>query len=130
MPHLIYEYTENLKAEGDIPGLLRKSNEILIAQGGVFPIGGIRARAICISDWCVADGSSPDDAFVHLTMKIGAGRTAEQKHKVGDELFNMIRAHFGGLYSRRPLALSMEIIEFSETGTWKQNNIHTRYRKS
>ena len=26
MPHLIVEYTSNLKAEGDIPGLLRKAN--------------------------------------------------------------------------------------------------------
>lgn len=129
MPHLIYEYTDNLKAEGDIPGLLRKSNQILINQGGVFPIGGIRSRAICLTDYCVADASS-DDAFVHLTFKMGAGRTAQEKQKVGDELFDMLKAHFAKLFERRPLALSMEIVEFSEAGTWKQNNIHMRYRKA
>lgn len=129
MPHLIYEYTDNLKAEGDIPGLLRKTNQVVIAQGGVFPIGGIRARAICLTDYCVADGSA-DDAFVHLTFKMGAGRTAEEKQKVGDELFAMLKDHFAELFARRGLALSMEIVEFSEAGTWKQNNIHARYRKS
>lgn len=129
MPHLIYEYTDNLKAEGDIPGLLRKTNQVVIAQGGVFPIGGIRARALCLTDYCVADGSA-DDAFVHLTFKMGAGRTAEEKQKVGDELFTMLKEHFAVLFARRGLALSMEIVEFSEAGTWKHNNIHARFKKS
>lgn len=129
MPHLIYEYTDNLKAEGDIPGLLRKTNQVVIAQGGVFPIGGIRARAICLTDYCVADCSA-DDAFVHLTFKMGAGRTPEEKQKVGDELFAMLKEHFAALFARRGLALSMEIVEFSEAGTWKHNNIHARFKKS
>lgn len=129
MPHLIYEYTDNLKAEGDIPGLLRKTNQVVLAQGGVFPTGGIRARAICLTDYCVADGAA-DDAFVHLTFKMGAGRTAEEKQKVGDELFTMLKDHFAALFARRGLALSMEIVEFSEAGTWKHNNIHARYKKS
>lgn len=129
MPHLIYEYTDNLKAEGDIPGLLRKTNQVVLAQGGVFPTGGIRARAICLTDYCVADGSA-DDAFVHLTFKMGAGRTSEEKQKVGDELFAMLKDHFAALFARRGLALSMEIVEFSEAGTWKHNNIHARYRKA
>lgn len=128
MPHLIYEYTDNLKAEGDIPGLLRKTNQVVLAQGGVFPTGGIRARAICLTDYCVADGSA-DDAFVHLTFKMGAGRTPEEKQKVGDELFSMLKDHFAELFARRGLALSMEIVEFSEAGTWKHNNIHARYKK-
>lgn len=129
MPHLIYEYTDNLKAEGDIPGLLRKTNQVVLAQGGVFPTGGIRARAICLTDYCVADGAA-DDAFVHLTFKMGAGRTPEEKQKVGDELFAMLKDHFAELFARRGLALSMEIVEFSEAGTWKHNNIHARYRKA
>lgn len=129
MPHLIYEYTDNLGAEAHIGALLKKSNHVLISQGGVFPIGGIRSRAIRLTEYCVADGTS-DDAFVHATLKIGAGRTEAQKQKAGDELFEMIRAHFAAIYHKRPLALSMEIVEFSEAGTWKQNNIHARYKKN
>jgi len=130
MPHLIYEYTDNLDAaEADIKGLLRKSNQVLIDQGGVFPIGGIRSRAIRLNDYCVADGTV-DDAFVHATLKIGGGRSEEAKKKAGDELFAMISEHFAAIYQKRTLALSMEIVEFSEAGTWKQNNIHARYKKS
>ena len=46
MPHFVVEFTANLEAEGDIPGLLKKANDTLIAQGGVFPTGGIRSRAV------------------------------------------------------------------------------------
>ena len=62
MPHLIYEYTDNLAAEADIPGLLQKSNQVLISQGKVIPIGGVRSRAICLTDYCVADGTVDDVA--------------------------------------------------------------------
>jgi len=130
MPHLIFEITDNLNTpESDVPGLLKKANQVLINQGGVFPIGGIRSRAIWLQDYCVADGIA-DDAFVHVTLKIGAGRPEAVKKKTGDELFSMICQHFAAIYEKRMLALSMEIVEFSESGTWKQNNIHARYRKT
>jgi len=130
MPHLIYEYTDNLGAEADIPGLMKKSAQVLIAQGGVFPIGGIRVRAHPVQDWCIADGNTPDDAFVHASLKVGAGRSEAEKQKACDELFAMITAHFAAIQAKRGLALSMEFSEFSEAGTWKKNNIHARFKKA
>lgn len=129
MPHLIYEYTDNLQPDADIAALLRKSNQVLIDQGGVFPTGAIRSRAIRLTEYCVAD-ATVDDAFVHGVLKIGAGRSAAAKQKVGDDLFKMICEHFAPIFARRSLALSLEIVEFSEAGTWKQNNIHARYRST
>lgn len=131
MPHLVYEITNNLDtAEADIPGLLKKSNQVLIAQGGVFPTGGIRSRVVWLKDYCVADGSHPDDAFVHASLKVGAGRSEAEKKKACDELFAMITEHFAAIFAQRGLALSMEFSEFSEAGTWKKNNIHPRYKKT
>src|SRR5688572_5860277 len=129
MAHLVLEYTDNLAAEGRLPELLRKANETLIAQGDVFPIGGIRSRAIELEHWCMADGAA-DYAFVHGTLKIGAGRSAEVRRRVGDALFEAIKTHFADLYARRYLALSLEVAEFDEAGTWKHNNVHQRFRKA
>jgi len=129
MPHLIVEYTANLKPEADIPALLKKANRVLIDQGGTFPIGGIRSRAIELSDWCMADGED-DYAFAHITLKIGAGRDDAVKRKVCDALFEMVKAHFAALYAKRYLALSMELVEFSEGGTHKHNNVHAKFRKA
>ena len=127
MAHFIVEYTHNIAAEADLPGLLRKANEALIAQQ-VYPIGGIRSRAIELTDWHMADGAE-DYAFVHGTLKIGAGRSDEVRQRTGDALFEVMKTHFAGLYARRYLALSLEIYEFDEAGTWKHNNVHARFRR-
>ena len=125
MPHIIVEYTDNLKADGRIPELLRKINDVLISFDPIFPIGGIRSRAIELHDYVVADGTG-DDAFVHVTLKIGAGRSESEKKEVCDALFDAIKAHFADLFARRYLALSMELVEFGQT--YKHNNIHSRYK--
>lgn len=129
MPHVIVEYTDNIAAEARMPELLATINRVLIAQGGAFPTGGIRSRAIRLTDYCVADGSQ-DDAFVHVTLKIGSGRSDAVKTKACDALFAAIKDHFAALFARRFLALSMELTEFSEGGTHKHNNIHARYKKA
>jgi 5-carboxymethyl-2-hydroxymuconate isomerase len=128
MAHFIIEYTRNIAADADIPALLRKANETLIAQDGVYPIGGVRSRAIELADWRMADGAD-DYAFVHGTLKIGAGRAREVRQRTGDALFAVMKEHFADLYARRYLALSLEIYEFDEAGTWKHNNVHARFRK-
>ncbi|WP_096199443.1 5-carboxymethyl-2-hydroxymuconate Delta-isomerase [Bacillus sp. FJAT-45350] len=128
MPHLIIEYTNNIKSEANIPQLLEKVNGVLISRSDIFPIGGIRARAIEIMDFRVADGTE-DDAFVHVTLKIGAGRSDKDKKDTCDKLFEVIKEHFDLLFNKRYLAISMELIEFSEAGTYKHNNIHKRYKK-
>ncbi|MEK4028262.1 5-carboxymethyl-2-hydroxymuconate Delta-isomerase [Pseudobacillus sp. FSL P4-0506] len=129
MPHFIIEYTDNIKAEADIPALLKKINQSLISHDDVFPVGGIRSRAIELHDYFIADGTE-DDAFVHAALKIGAGRPESVKKAVCDELFAIMKDHFADLFAKRYLALSMELVEFSEAGTYKQNNIHARYKKT
>jgi 5-carboxymethyl-2-hydroxymuconate isomerase len=128
MAHLTIEYTANIKAESDLANLLRKANEVIIAQNGAFPIGGIRSRALELVDYRMADGAA-DYAFVHATFKIGAGRDSAVKKRVCDELFEMMKAHFADLFAKRYLALSMELYEFDEGGTYKHNNVHARFRK-
>ncbi|MDQ0218680.1 5-carboxymethyl-2-hydroxymuconate Delta-isomerase [Peribacillus cavernae] len=127
MPHITIEYTDNLIDEANIPELLRSINQVFMERPNLFPIGGIRTRAIELKDYCVADGTE-DDAFVHTTVKIGAGRSEADKRETCDALFEVIKQHFSELFEKRYLALSMELIEFSEAGTYKHNNIHKRFK--
>ncbi|MFJ5713236.1 5-carboxymethyl-2-hydroxymuconate Delta-isomerase [Neobacillus sp. NPDC093127] len=128
MPHILVEYTDNIKTEANIPSLLKKLNMVLVSRSDIFPTGGIRSRAYLLHDYCVADGTE-DDAFVHVMLKIGAGRSSEDKKATCDVLFAVIKEHFSELYRDRYLALSMELVEFSEAGTYKFNNIHKRYKR-
>lgn len=130
MPHLTYEYTDNLLedvSEEDIQTLLKKSAQVIIDQKDVFPTGGIRVRANRLSEYVMADGSCQTDGFVHAHFKVGKGRTPEQMKKVCDDLFDLMQTHFAEVFDKRGFALSLEYSEFAN-GTWKSNNLHQRYR--
>ncbi|SOE94311.1 5-carboxymethyl-2-hydroxymuconate isomerase [Burkholderia sp. D7] len=131
MPHLTLEYSANLADEERIGELCNKLAGRLDAQRDgeqrVFPLGGIRVRALRCQHYCVADGR-PDAAFLHANLKIGAGRSPEIRQATGDTLFALIKEHFADEFATRGLALSMEINEFSEAGTWKHNNLHARLK--
>ena len=51
---------------------------------GVFALGGVRFRAHRCDDYLVADGD-PDNAFVHLTARIGRRRDPDVRREVGGE---------------------------------------------
>ncbi|MCK7431273.1 5-carboxymethyl-2-hydroxymuconate Delta-isomerase [Enterobacter chengduensis] len=125
MPHFIAECTDNIREQADLPGLFAKVNEALAATG-IFPIGGIRSRANWLDTWQMADGRH-DYAFVHMTLKIGAGRSLESRQAVGEMLFGLIKAHFADLMAARYLALSFELDELHPTLNYKQNNVHALF---
>lgn len=128
MPHVTVEYTDNIENEANIGEFLKKINESLISEGDAFSPGAIRSRAIKLTEYVVADGTGKDDAFVHVTMKIAPGRTAEVKKAACVHLFEMMQEHFNKQFADRYVALSLELFEFGEGGTYKQNNIHDRYK--
>ena len=126
MPHFIAECTDNIREQADLPGLFAKVNEALAATG-IFPIGGIRSRAHWLDTWQMADGKH-DYAFVHMTLKIGAGRSLESRKEVGEMLFALIKTHFAELMTARYLALSFELDELHPTLNYKQNNVHALFK--
>ena len=126
MPHFIAECTDNIREQADLPGLFAKVNEALAATR-IFPIGGIRSRAHWLDTWQIADGRH-DYAFVHMTLKIGAGRSLESREAVGEMLFALIKAHFAELMADRYLALSFELDELHPTLNYKQNNVHALFK--
>ena len=122
MPHLIVEYSVNLEPELDVPLLVRTVHDAAIATG-VFPLGGIRTRAQRRDVYCVADGN-PANRFVHLDVKIAAGRPLEVRKRAGDAIFAAASAELAPIFARHPLAISMEIMEINPETSWKQNNLH------
>ena len=132
MPHLTLEYSANLRNFGGFSKLCIELAKVLVEQQAdgkpVYPVGGVRVRAIAAEDWCVGDGSIADAAFVHARLQIGAGRSEVVRKATGNALFEALKAHFAREYQSQGLALSLDIAEFSESGTWKHNNLHGRYR--
>ncbi|NHB95827.1 5-carboxymethyl-2-hydroxymuconate Delta-isomerase [Photorhabdus stackebrandtii] len=127
MPHFYAECTENIREQAHLPALFAKVNQAL-ADTGIFPLAGIRSRAVWLDTWHMADGEQ-DYAFVHMTLKIGAGRSLESRQQVGEMLFSLIKEHFASLMAQRYLALSFSMEELDPVLNYKQNNVHALFRK-
>jgi 5-carboxymethyl-2-hydroxymuconate isomerase len=128
MPHCIVEYTDNLGQDAAIPDLLEKLAAKFRDSDGVFPTGGIRVRAIRLSEYVIADGKG-DDAFVNVTAKIGPGRDPDFKKQFFLQMFQMVKEHFRQTFDTRSFALSLYVDEADENGSFKENNIHARLKK-
>lgn len=124
MAHATVEWTANLDGQFDRQALLALiADEMRLRSDGVFPVGGIRVRAVRLDDYVIADGADPRDAFINIDVKMGAGRPLEFRQRFFEQLFGAVRDQLGDLFDRVPLALSLYV---EEAEGWKHNSIHKR----
>ena len=127
MAHATVEWTANLEGELDIQAFLALiAAEMRDRSDGVFPVGGIRVRAIRLTDYVIADGTCADDAFINVQVKMGAGRPAAFRQAFFDRLFEAMKQSLGELFERRPLGLTLYV---DQAEGWKHNTIHRRLGK-
>ncbi len=115
MPHLVILYTPNLEAEADMTALCRKLADIMLATRDeadkqVFPTGGTRVLAYPAAHSAVADGKA-DYGFIYLNLRIAGGRSDATKKRAGDALLAGARDHFGQLFGKKPIGLTLQIDE-------------------
>ncbi len=122
MPHVVVEHSANLRGRADVPRLLRVLHDAAIATG-VFPRGGTRTRAEERTDFVIADGH-PDNAFVHVTLRIGHGRDLATRRRAGQAVFDALLAELAPAFAATPLAISFEVQEIDPGLSWKHNNVH------
>ena len=122
MAHFIYEYSANLPAEQlDLPGLMEKMHKAA-EDSGIFPLAGLRSRAIRCEDFRVGDGN-PENGFVNLSMKVGRGRERDTRMGIAQTLFDILLAHLQPLFDSRGLAVSFEMRELEEHVKFNRKNI-------
>ena len=121
MPHLTIEYTANLESALHLPALI-EALHATAAGIDIFPLAGLRTRAERRDTYRVADGH-PDNAFVHLILRIGHGRALEVRQAAGEKLFAAPCAHLEPLLATTPLAISFEIQEIDPVLNYTSGNI-------
>ncbi|MEQ8233961.1 MAG: 5-carboxymethyl-2-hydroxymuconate Delta-isomerase [Gammaproteobacteria bacterium] len=121
MPHLTIEYTANLDHRLDVPALI-ETLHAAAASIEAFPLAGIRTRAVRHAAYRFADGH-PDNAFVHLTLRIAHGRSLELRQAAGDTLFAALTGFLQPILDDSPLAISFEIQEMDPVLNFKHGNI-------
>lgn len=126
MPHLTVDCSANLSGQTDLDALCRALHAAMMASG-LFELGAIRVRAQCADHSAVAD-LLPQNAFAALTLRIGRGRTPEDRKRAGDLIFKAATDTLAPLFATPHFALSLEIIEIDPDFSWKKNAIHPRLR--
>ena len=122
MPHFILEYSANLEQAGvQVGDILRDLAESAVGTG-IFPRAGVRARAHRCEDYYIADGRK-EFAFVHLDVRIGKGRTDEEKRQSMDAFVGVLRDSLKSISDSRGLAISFELNELPEGFKTNINNL-------
>ena len=122
MPHIIIEYSANVRDRIGLGSLIERLHATAIGTG-VFPLGGARTRAAERSDYRIADGH-PDNGFVHVTMRMGHGRDAATKARAAQTVFDALCEHLAPLFDAAPLGISFEVQEIDPVLNFKKNNLH------
>lgn len=126
MPHLSIEYSANLDPAANLDALCARLHRVLI-DSGLFETGAIRVRARPCPHYAIAD-LMPANGFADMILRIGEGRPAEDRARIGAALIEAARHHFASLLAEPHFALSLEVQEISAACSWKINAIHPRLR--
>jgi 5-carboxymethyl-2-hydroxymuconate isomerase len=122
MPHFTIEYSANLDARveiGKVVEVVRKS----AVETGIFPLGGIRVRAIRCEHYAIADGGA-HFGFLAMVLRLGEGRDLATRKKAGEHVFKALSGYLDPVFAGSPFALSFDMQINDKEMSWKRNNIH------
>jgi 5-carboxymethyl-2-hydroxymuconate isomerase len=122
MPHFTIEYSANLDAQiyiSEVCEVVRKA----AVETGIFPLGGIRVRAIRCEHYAIADGR-PGYGFLAMLLRLGEGRDLAARKKAGEHIFRILSDHLDPLFAASKFALSFDMQINDKDVSWKRNNIH------
>jgi 5-carboxymethyl-2-hydroxymuconate isomerase len=109
MPHILVEYSSNLAPQVEVAGLIGALHGAVV-ESGLFEPAAVRTRALPRDLYLVADGA-PDNVFLHITARIRAGRSIENRRSLGESLLEAAKTAISALPPSTPIALSVEVHE-------------------
>jgi 5-carboxymethyl-2-hydroxymuconate isomerase len=122
MPHFTIEYSANLDAVVDMAEVVEVVRKAAVATG-IFPLGGIRVRAVRCEHYAIADGN-PDFSFLDMLLRLGEGRDLATRKKAGTDIFEALSAYLDPVFAQGKFALSFDMQINDKDTSWKRNNIH------
>jgi 5-carboxymethyl-2-hydroxymuconate isomerase len=122
MPHFTVEYSANLDALVDIGKVVEVVRKAAV-ETGIFPLGGIRVRAVRCEHFAIADGN-PELGFLAMVLRLGEGRDLATRKKAGEHIFKALSGYLDPVFANSKFALSFDMQINDKDVSWKRNNIH------
>jgi 5-carboxymethyl-2-hydroxymuconate isomerase len=122
MPHFTIEYSANLDARIDMAKVVEVVRKAAV-ETGIFPLGGIRVRAVRCEHYAIGDGN-PDFAFLDMLLRLGEGRDLQTRKSAGEHIFGALSAYLDPVFAKGKFALSFDMQINDKETSWKRNNLH------
>jgi 5-carboxymethyl-2-hydroxymuconate isomerase len=122
MPHFTIEYSANLDAQVDMAKVVELVRNAAV-QTGIFPLGGIRVRAVRCEHYAIADGQKKL-GFLDMVLRLGEGRDLATRQKAGEHIFKTLSDYLDPVFANSKFALSFDMQINDKETSWKRNNIH------
>ncbi|MCA8869887.1 MAG: 5-carboxymethyl-2-hydroxymuconate isomerase [Rhodobacteraceae bacterium] len=119
MAHLSIEYSANLGNTLDMSAFCEVARRAM-AETGIFPLAGIRVRAIACDHTAIGDGSD-GLAFAAMIMRMGKGRSEAARLAALEAVYAAVENWCKGRVNL-PFALSLEILEINAPFAEKRLN--------
>ncbi|MEN9946630.1 MAG: hypothetical protein RLZZ293_1016 [Pseudomonadota bacterium] len=112
MPHLVLEASANIVESNErVRKILQECQELLTQQ---LPTQLASCKSRCVlHDLFVVGDANPKNAFVHLEVKVLAGRSQELLNLIAQQLHNLLTQEFNKSSQTFNLAISVEIVELT-----------------
>jgi len=122
MPHFTIEYSANLDKRVDMANVVELVRKAAV-ETGIFPLGGIRVRAVRCEHFAIADGSA-HFGFLDMVLRLGEGRDLATRREAGEHIFKALSAYLDPVFAGGKFALSFDMQINDKETSWKRNNIH------
>jgi 5-carboxymethyl-2-hydroxymuconate isomerase len=122
MPHFTLEYSANLDTRVDMAKVVEVVRKAAV-ETGIFPLGGIRVRAVRCEHYAIADGNK-DLGFLAMVLRLGEGRDLPTRQKAGEHIFKALSTYLDPVFAGSKFALSFDMQINDKETSWKRNNIH------
>ena len=122
------EYSSNLEEVVDIAALCDQLR-ITGIETGVFPMAGIRVRALRADHQSIADGD-PRHGFIDISIRLRGGREMDAKKAATAAVFKAAETFLAPVLETRPMALSLEMRDIDPELSPKLNTIRNHIKES
>ncbi len=121
MPHFHIDYSANLEERMDIAAFC-EAVRIAAIETGLFPLAGIRIRALKADHVVMAD-ANPDHAYLDLSVRLRAGRDHGAKVAATEHIFKAAEAFCADVLANSSFMLSCEMRDIDAALSPKTSSI-------
>ena len=112
MPHLILEYTDNVKEKINLQALFTPCHAIL-EKNAPTDLSSCKSRAIKQTHFYIGNGAPPY-AFVHLTLLLAEGRPLSTRQNIGQQMLKVLEEYFAQSSKELNLQITVEVKELAK----------------